>query len=250
MVDQAQVETTKKRSPKWTLASKPEMIIGAVVPSWSKSIPGPKYAYSIDTVKEKAPVYSMRTKPEMVIGGVVPSWVNTIPGPKYKYDADTVKQRQPVYTMTGRPNGKNKNLSASMPALSQEAAIESFNATKAKPPSFTLKSRTEMIPGDVVPSWVRSVPGPKYSYDVNLYKKRQPSWPLGQKLPTEADLMKSRSPGPQRYSGPATDATKQSEVDSTKSRTPAPGFGIGARWEGPAYEMVRSGASARYNRPR
>jgi hypothetical protein len=30
----------------------------------------------------------MRTKPEMVIGGGVPSWTKSIPGPKYMYDTD------------------------------------------------------------------------------------------------------------------------------------------------------------------
>lgn len=30
----------------------------------------------------------MRGKPEMVIGGGVPSWTKSIPGPKYNYDTN------------------------------------------------------------------------------------------------------------------------------------------------------------------
>mmetsp|Transcript_98997 Transcript_98997/g.251306 ORF Transcript_98997/g.251306 Transcript_98997/m.251306 type:complete len:109 (+) Transcript_98997:3-329(+) len=105
-----------------------------------------------------------------------------------------------------------------------------------------------MIPGEPAPSWVKSIPGPKYVYDTDTYKERRPNWSMAPKLPTEADLMKKRSPGPV-YGGASQDAKKQECCDSTRHRSPAPGFGIGARWEGKGYELVRSGASARFNRP-
>lgn len=248
-----ELETTRKRAPRWTLAGKPEMVIGGNVPSWTKSIPGPKYDYKTDVYKEKPPVWSMRTKPKMVMGDSVPSWVNSIPGPKYATDINVVKPRQPVYTMQGRsedPAEKARlKLAASAPTLSQEAIDKGFKETKRKPPSFSLCSKPEMVPGQPVPSWVKSIPGPQYSYSTDVFKGKSPQWSIGEKLPTEADLMSVRSPGPMRYSGPAMDAKTQEQVDSTRHRTPAFGFGVGERWEGKTYELVRSGAFGRYNRP-
>merc|ERR1712216_913467 len=48
------------------------------------------------------PKYSMATKPEMVIGGVVPSWVNSIPGPnKYSPNPDTFLNVPPAWSISG-----------------------------------------------------------------------------------------------------------------------------------------------------
>lgn len=249
----AALDAVKKRSPKWVMAEKPEMIIGGNVPSWTKSIPGPKYSYSTDNVKNRAPQWTMREKPKMVMGDSVPSWVNSIPGPKYSYDANVVKARQPVFSMQGRDEGKVvpgsvKNRAGSTPLLSQDEVAKGTVATKDAPRSFSLCSRPKMISGDAVPSWVASIPGPKYVYSTDMVKDRRPTWTIGAKLKSESDLMKVRSPGPV-YGGAAADAKKQELCDSTRHRTPAPGFGIGARWEGKGYELVRSGASARFNRP-
>jgi len=50
------------------------------------------------------PKWSLAIKPEMVIGGVVPSWVNSIPGPKYSVNPDTYKQTMPSWSIPGRGN--------------------------------------------------------------------------------------------------------------------------------------------------
>jgi len=246
------IEVTKRRAPKWTLGVKPEMIIGAGVPSWTKSIPGPKYTYATDQYKERRPQWSMRYKPKMVMGDSVPSWVKSIPGPKYTYDADTVKTRMPVYTIKGRGESEadkaSKSLTNSVPNLSQDEMKANFEATHNAPPKFSLVSKPAMIPGEPVPSWVKSIPGPKYSYSTDSFKTRRPVYSIGPKLPTESDLMKVRSPGP-IYGGSAMDVKKQELCDGSKHRTPSTSFGIGARWEGKAYDLVRTGASARYNRP-
>lgn len=245
--EREKMDTVKKRSPQWSLATKPEMVVGGGVPSWTKSIPAPgTYSYPTDAYKNRAPTYTMRVKPEIVVGGVVPSWGKTIPGPKYAYDSNVIKQRQPVYSMPGRPKAE-KSLTASAPALSQDALKSSFEAANKKPPSFSLKSRPKVIPGEVPPS--NNVPGPGVPCETDKFKRRQPSWHIGAKLPTEIDNMKSRSPGPARYTGTAMESKKQECVDSTRRRTPAPGFGYGERWKGTEYELVRSGAMARYNAP-
>lgn len=75
------------------------MVIGGSVPSWTNSIPGPKYLYDTDQFKPRQPVFTLGTKLDMVVGGVIPSWVNSIPGPQYTYDTDKFKNRQPVYTI-------------------------------------------------------------------------------------------------------------------------------------------------------
>jgi len=91
--------TIQEEPPKWTLGIKPAMVIGGSVPSWTNSIPGPKYLYDTDQFKPRQPVYTLGQKLDMVIGGTIPSWVNSIPGPKYTYDTDKFKNRQPVYTI-------------------------------------------------------------------------------------------------------------------------------------------------------
>mmetsp|Transcript_106995 Transcript_106995/g.194703 ORF Transcript_106995/g.194703 Transcript_106995/m.194703 type:complete len:272 (-) Transcript_106995:36-851(-) len=242
-------KSTTKQLPAWSMAVKPKMICGDAVPSWVESIPGPKYTYDADKFKTRSPAWSIAMgsrkggitkdsraqsapalpsneamdlgynatrkgrpkwslgiKPAMVIGGNVPSWTNSIPGPKYTYGLDTVKK---------------------------------------KPPSYSMSGRLEFVVGSTVPSWVNSIPGPKYTYSADVNKKKPPQYSIAEKLPTEADLQKKRSPGP-IYSGVTTDATKQSLVDSTKKRTCAPTFGIGPRWEGQTYEMALSGALCRY----
>lgn len=225
------------------------MIIGGAVPSWQASIPGPKYNCEADVFKNKAPVYSMRTKPEMVVGGGVPSWTKSIPGPKYTYDTDCVKERQPVYSMRGRGDETKSQLAKSAPQISPDDLKKGLNASRKKPPEWSLKSRPKMIIGGAVPSWTKSIPGPKYNYDTDTYKDRKPVYSIGKKLPTESDMMKARSPGPTAYKGSASDAKIQSEVDSTRQKSFGCSFGIGARWEGPTAAMARSGALTRYNRP-
>lgn len=242
-------KATRKHGPSFSIRSKPAMISGDSVPSWVKSIPGPKYSYDTDKFKSRSPAWAFRplgemkkseqtksapsklptaealdkafentqktvpkwslgTKPAMICGDSVPSWVASIPGPKYSPD---------------------------------------FYKAKKKPPSFSIGEKLEFVVGAEIPSWVKSIPGPKYSYDTDKFKNRQPCYHIGEKLKTEGEIMATRSPGP-IYGGSAIDAVKQSTVDSTKRRTCAPGFGVGPRWEGQAYEMTLTGAHGRYER--
>lgn len=242
--------THKTKNPKWSMGHKPEMVIGDAIPSWVKSIPGPKYTYDTDKFKKRAPSWGFRPPPtvarktlkesasaptltaptneqvdagyrattsqppkwslgvkqEMIIGDSVPSWVKSIPGPKYNPDCDKYKR---------------------------------------KPPCYTIGEKLGLVIGGEIPSWVNSIPGPKYHCDTDKFKNKQPVYTIGAKLKTEGEIMSTRSPGP-IYGGAAIDAVKQSKVDSTKRRTCAPGFGVGPRWAGQAYEMVLSGAYSRY----
>lgn len=241
-------KASKKHGPQWSMGHKPEMISGEAVPSWVKSIPGPKYVIDTDRYKARAPAWGFRpipmkskklssscpgriptvdqidngwkatskqppkwslgTKPAMVIGDSVPSWVASIPGPKYDPDPDTYMKR---------------------------------------PPAYKIGEKIDLVVGGEIPSWTRSIPGPKYTYDTNMFKNRQPCHQIGEKLKTEGEIMSTRSPGP-IYGGSAIDAVKQSHVDSTKRRTCAPSFGVGPRWKGRTYDMILSGAYDRYER--
>eukprot|EP00933_Yihiella_yeosuensis_P077392 TRINITY_DN8782_c0_g4_i2.p1 TRINITY_DN8782_c0_g4~~TRINITY_DN8782_c0_g4_i2.p1 ORF type:complete len:256 (+),score=66.63 TRINITY_DN8782_c0_g4_i2:123-890(+) len=239
-------------SPKWSIYSKPEMVIGGPVPSWVKSVPGPKYNYDTNCYKDKRPQWSMREKPKMIIGSAVPSWQKSIPGPKYNYDTNCYKKKAPQWSMLARndePKGKSKLLKDNAAPPPPELLKQGLDATRPKAKSFSVTSKPAMIPGDPVPSWVKSIPGPKYKYPVEVYKDKRPNWSIGKKLPSEGDLMSVRSPGPANYSGPAVCAKKQGEVDGSKKRSFSCSFGIGARWEGPTAAMARSGALARYNAP-
>jgi len=220
------------------------------VPSWQASIPGPQYNYDTNSFKNKQPVYSMRPKPEMVIGGGVPSWTKSIPGPIYSYDTNSFKEKQPVYSIRGRGDDDFGNKNAKdAPQISTEQLMKAIDATRKKPPSWSVKSRPAMVPGDAVPSWVASIPGPKYQYSADVHKKKQPVFSIGKKLPSESDLMKVRSPGPMKYDGPAMESKKQEMVDSTRNKSFSCSFGVGPRWSGPTSEMVMTGALARYDRP-
>eukprot|EP00930_Biecheleria_cincta_P089176 TRINITY_DN78448_c0_g1_i1.p1 TRINITY_DN78448_c0_g1~~TRINITY_DN78448_c0_g1_i1.p1 ORF type:complete len:283 (-),score=56.57 TRINITY_DN78448_c0_g1_i1:536-1384(-) len=239
-------------SPKWSMREKPKMIIGGPVPSWQESIPGPKYSYDVNVVKKREPQYTMRTKPDMVVGGGVPSWTKSIPGPKYSTNTDNFKPRQPVYSMQGRGQAMVDEMAKkgkeSAPEIGMEDLKKGMDASRKKAPEVSIKSRTKMIPGAPVPSWVASIPGPKYNTNMDTYKAKTPVYSMGRKLPTESDLMKARSPGP-CYNGAAMDAKKQSEVDSTKSRGFSCSFGIGSRWEGQHASMTRQGVFSRFDKP-
>merc|ERR1712070_168768 len=226
----------------------------------------------------------------MGIGGSVPSWVKSIPGPKYSIETDKFKKRSPAWAF--RPPGEKKKdiqKSASAPSLgpTAEEFDRGYNATHKVPPKWSLRSKPAMISGEAVPSWVKSIPGPKYNPDPDKYKRKppvytigekldmviggeipswtrsipgpkyytdtdkfkhkQPVYTIGEKLKTEGEIMATRSPGP-IYGGSAIDAVKQSHVDSSKRRTCAPSFGVGPRWKGRAYDMILSGAWDRYER--
>lgn len=240
--------------PKYTIATKQEMVIGGSVPSWTNSIPGPKYKYDIDVIKERQAVYSIGEKIDMVIGGGVPSWTNSIPGPKYSYDSNVFKERQPVYTMGGTGRGSPKNENPEDKKMlendkDEAARLEkAIHFTKKSCPSFTMSAKQENVIGGDVVSWKRSIPGP-YNWDAGQIRPRQPCFTIGTKLPDESDLMSVRSPGP-IYGGAASDVGKQALVDSTKRRSFSCSFGVGPRWEGVTQELLLTGAWGRYDKAR
>lgn len=235
--------STQAKGPSWTMRSKPKMVIGGNVPSWTNSIPGPKYSYSTDVLKERQPVYTIRGKPEMVIGGNVPSWTNSIPGPKYFCKVDTFRPRQPCYSMNG--GGRREELKKEEESKGPLPEVELHKLTTKTPPSYSLRGKPNMIIGGDVPSWKNSIPGPMYDPKDDAVSKKRPCFTIGKKAPTEGDIMAKRSPGP-IYGGAAIDAKLQSLVDSTKKREFAPSFGHGPRWDGPVAKMAPNGVLARY----
>lgn len=199
-------------------------------------------------------------------------------------------KRAPAWgTPTADPRGTLKRPSSTpaktFPKIASDEMLEKgYKASTPTPPSFSMRVKPEMVIGGTVPSWTNSIPGPKYLYDTNKFKKsqpvftlgakletggndpstwtksipgpkysystdmfkaRQPVYTIGEKLPTEGELMSQRSPGP-IYKGPVADATAQSLVDGSKKKSPSPGFGIGSRFEGKSAAMVRSGMTGRF----
>eukprot|EP00929_Paragymnodinium_shiwhaense_P122805 TRINITY_DN9593_c0_g1_i1.p1 TRINITY_DN9593_c0_g1~~TRINITY_DN9593_c0_g1_i1.p1 ORF type:complete len:272 (+),score=46.17 TRINITY_DN9593_c0_g1_i1:147-962(+) len=242
-----------EKGPSWSLRTKPEMVVGGGVPSWTKTVPGPKYNYDINTVKPRPPSFSIGQKTEMVIGGDIPSWKASIPGP-YNFDAGCGKPRQPCFSMGGRSASTSRVASKThggdKSPLVQSALrlTDGFKQIHKRSPSWSVTSRTEFVSGGDVPSWKKSIPGP-YTCDPDVVKRKQPVYSIGRKLPTESDIAKKRSPGP-IYEGAACNATKQAEVDSTKKTPFAPSFGRAPpRFEGKVAKMAAAGALARYDRP-
>jgi hypothetical protein len=54
-----------------------------------------------------------------------------------------------------------------------------LNFSKPVAPKWTMRVKPDMVIGDVVPSWVASIPGPKYVYSIDATKPRQPVFSMG-----------------------------------------------------------------------
>jgi len=241
---------TRKMPPSWSMRGKPAMISGEAVPSWVRSIPGPKYNINTDAFKHRSPSWGFsraneRTK-DLERSASAPSpkiASNEMLEPGYKL---ALANHPPEWTMGIKPamviGGSVPSWTNSIPGPKY---LYDTNGFKQRQPVYTLGSKIDFVVGGSIPSWVNSIPGPKYTYDTDKFKPAQPVYTIGEKLPTEGEIMSKRSPGP-IYEGPVVDASKQSLVDSTKRRTCAPSFGIGSRFEGKSAALVRSGATGRF----
>jgi len=235
---------------------KPDMIIGGVVPSWANSIPGPKYVTEVDKFKKRAPSWGFRpeaTKPRessrMKKSASAPSNGPTCEQIDAGYKATSTKTAYgPRYSLGTKPE---MIIGGSVPSWVKSIPGPKYSPDcdvyKRRPPCYKIGEKLEMVIGGEIPSWTKSIPGPKYHCDTDKFKNKQPVYTIGEKLATEGEIMAKRSPGP-IYGGSAIDAVKQSLVDSTKKRTCAPSFGVGPRWKGRTYEMILSGAYDRYER--
>merc|ERR1712176_1756573 len=116
----------------------------------------------------------MGSKPEMVIGSGVPSWTRTIPGPgTYDYATDSFKARQPAFTMGKRLPTESDIMSKRSPSC--QLSTSAADAYRKGSPHWSMGAKPEMVVGDVVPSWGKTIPGPgAYSYETDSYKLRKP----------------------------------------------------------------------------
>merc|ERR1712232_1160001 len=97
-----------------------------------------------------------------------------------------------------------------------------------------------------------NVHGPKYSPIEAPRPKwnRAPNHIMGAKLPSEADIKsKDKTPAPNNYGSAAMHSKMQCEIDSTRRKGFSCSFGIGSRWEGVDYNIVKQGGRARYDSP-
>jgi hypothetical protein len=235
---------------------------------------------------KSGPKFTIGVKQDMVIGGAIPSWVKQIPGPKYTYDTDKFKKRQPAWQMRPPSEQREKKQERSPVPASLEAMDKALEASAKSSPKYTIATKQEFVVGSGVPSWIKSIPGPKYTYDQDQFKKRQPVYTIGTKLDMvigggvpswtktipapghyqyDTDKYKKRQPVytigeklPSEadimstrspgpiYQGSAIDVKKQAEVDSTKQASARPSFGHGPRWEGVAYRLCMNGSYGRY----
>lgn len=247
-------KASKKMQPAWTMGTKPAMISGEAVPSWVKSIPGPKYTIDTDKFKPRAPSWGFRppdkeNDKKMSGSSSAPGRLPTVDQIDAGWDA-TTPNKPPKWSLGTKPA---MVIGDAVPSWVKSIPGPKYNPDpdkyKRQPPSFSIGEKLDFVVGSGVPSWVKSIPGPKYTYDTDKFKNRQPCYQIGEKLKTEGEIMSTRSPGP-IYGGSAIDAVKQSHCDSSKRRTCAPSFGVGPRFEGKMYGMILSGATNRYERGR
>lgn len=256
---------TRKQAPKWSMRVKPEMVIGGAIPSWVKSIPAPKYVYETNLVMNRAPAWQMghrRAEKASVTQnceiGMSPSSLSVVERKHPTIPVCAVTK----FSKEDRPSTQLPR-DVALPGLDPGAGDPS-NAADAvkgklgagKTPHWTMRGRDMWITKYKTPEQMKGKHGgPQGSGSGILYDTCRvgprgplttPIYTLGTKLPSEADLMKVRSPGPCNYGGSAASATKQVEVDGSKKRFPSPSFGTAPRWKGPVSEMVRSGALSRY----
>lgn len=246
-IDKA-IKATRKDGPKWSMGGKPEMISGDAVPSWVKSIPGPKYLLDTDKFKPRAPSWAFKPEPhkkkDLAKSDSAPGKLITTEAIDAGHKASS--KQPPKWSLGIKPamipGDSVPSWVASIPGPKYDPELDRY---KKRAPSYAIGKKLDMVIGGEIPSWTRSIPGPKYTYDTDKFRKRQPTYQIGEKLATEGEIMSKRSPGP-IYSGSAIDAVKQAAVDSTKRRTCAPSFGVGPRWQGRMYDMICSGATNRY----
>jgi len=241
---------TRKIPPSYSMRGKPAMISGDSVPSWVKSIPGPKYNVETNAFKPRSPAYGFSRANErqrdMKRAASAPAGVKPMSNESADRGYKCWQHDPPKWTMGIKPD---MVIGGTVPSWTKQIPGPKYlydtNQFMKRQPVFTLGEKLDMVVGGVLPSWVNSIPGPKYTYNTDTNKPRQPVYTIGEKLPTEGEIMSKRSPGP-IYEGPVNCATKQSLVDSTKKRTCAPSFGIGSRFEGKSAAMIRSGVMGRF----
>lgn len=240
---------TRKIPPSWTMGTKLGFVSGAAVPSWVNSIPGPKYHCDADVFKKRSPSWGFSKADERK-----KELKRCSSAPSPKGPSTDAMEKGWAQTTLQTPKWKigeklDMVIGGTVPSWTNSIPGPKYsydtNLFRERQPVFTIGQKLDMVIGGNIPSWTNSIPGPKYTYDTDKFKNRQPVYTIGEKLATEGEIMSKRSPGP-IYEGPVTDATKQSLVDSSKRRTCAPSFGKGSRFEGRAAALVRSGATGRY----
>jgi len=243
-------KASKKHGPKWSMGVKPAMISGDSVPSWVKSIPGPKYSIETDKFKKRAPSWAFRPagdgkKKELSSSASAPAIPTTD-----QLDAGirATRKMPPKWSLGTKPE---MVIGGSVPSWVKSIPGPKYNPDpdkyKKKQPVYTIGEKLDLVVGGNIPSWTNSIPGPKYTYDTDKFKNRQPCYHIGEKLKTEGEIMSTRSPGP-IYGGSAIDAKQQSKIDSTKRKSFEPTFGVGPRFAGRTYDIILSGAYDRYER--
>jgi len=66
----------------------------------------------------------------------------------------------------------------SQPGPQKYHAEVAWRHTAHQQPKWTLGVKPDMVVGGVIPSWVNSIPGPKYNPDVDKYKHVSPAWSI------------------------------------------------------------------------
>lgn len=238
---------TQPEFPKWTIQSKPAVIIGAPTPKWANSIPGPKYSWDSNVNKSRQPVYTMAQRPKTTgeVGDGRPASVQRSLDEYHRMEEGlSTVSSSPVFSFPSQTRWRVSKRAKEPDFLDPAKDGGSLRGRVGAGigPQFTIKGR-QGIPSEAELLSRRS-PGPIYNESPPKPKRVAT---LGKRLPSEGDLMSVRSPGPCNYTGPAVDVKKQAEVDSTKRKSFSCSFGVGSRWGGPREHLVKSGALARYD---
>lgn len=66
----------------------------------------------------------------------------------------------------------------SLPGPSNYRAEIAWRRNEPQAPKWSLGTKLEMVPGGVVPSWVNSIPGPKYRPNLDKFTNEPPAWSI------------------------------------------------------------------------
>jgi len=245
----------KEQSPKFTMRPKPaSSFLGS--PS-SANAPGPQYKYNLDLFKPKAPVFTFarsssapaRKKADLGANFLSPSQVSTVDG------KNPTLTRPRCFKMGGKLPGEIDLMAVRSPGpVYGDAAIdlkkqELIDSTRRRSPAYSMGSSPSgesiFVPNKRSPGPIYQTNDMKRQEAVDSTFRRTPAASIGVKLPTEADLMSVRSPGP-IYGGSAVDVNLQANVDSTKRGASRTSLGNGPRWDGPTFDLIQQGQIGRY----
>jgi len=105
---------------------------------------------------------------------------------------------------------------------SMESLDRSIRASRKNAPAWSIRQKVEMISGGNVPSWVNSIPGPKYYVETDKFKHRSPVYSIGHSSRVQGSALEMARSSSEAGALPSMEQMKKGErLTSMIPRPPA-----------------------------